>query len=487
MNVRERPMTRASQQAANAVPQPIQPRVLIAEDNELASKQLKTSLQNTLNVSVDLTADGKQALVALKKNYYSVFLTDLKMPLLDGMQLIREVQEQRIPVTVVVMTGHGSIDGAVQAMQAGAYDFFTKPLNLDRLKLVLSRILEERALRDEVAYLRNEVRERQAFADIITTSPRMLSILDLVGHIAQTTTTVLIEGETGTGKEMIARAIHRASAAHRSGPLVPVHCAALPETLLEDELFGHEKGAYTSADRQRKGRFEQAHGGTLFLDEIGEVPLAMQVKLLRVLQERQFERVGGSETLEVDVRVITASNKSLARMVRKGTFREDLFYRVNVVRIEVPPLRDRPEDIALLAEHFCRKYMRPGEPAKEVSPAAMELLLKYSWPGNVRELENVMERVCVTGTGTVIEAEQVAPDLTRAAPAREAFRIDLSRPLPELLNAVRQDVERRYIRKALTRTRGNVVRCAKICGLSRRSVTAKLAEYGIKREAVRKE
>src|SRR5262245_1549670 len=314
--------------AAKDTPAGIRPQLLIAEDNELTGRQLRTLLEKELHLRVDVARDGKQALAALKKNYYSVFLTDLKMPLLDGMQLIREVQEQRIPVTVVVMTGHGSIDGAVQAIQAGAYDFFTKPLNLDRLKLVLSRILEERALRDEVAYLRDQVRAREAFADIITKSPRMLSILDLVAHIAQTTTTVLIEGETGTGKELIARAIHRASAAHRTGPLIAVHCAALPETLLEDELFGHEKGAFTGAIGQRKGRFEQASGGTLFLDEIGEVPLAMQVKLLRALQERQFERVGGSDTVEVDVRVIAASNRSLARMVRKGTFREDLFYRV---------------------------------------------------------------------------------------------------------------------------------------------------------------
>src|SRR5262245_16712327 len=445
MNVRERPMTRASQQAANAVPQPIQPRVLIAEDNELASKQLKTSLENTLNVRVDLTADGKQALVALKKNYYSVFLTDLKMPLLDGMQLIREVQEQRIPVTVVVMTGHGSIDGAVQAMQAGAYDFFTKPLNLDRLKLVLSRILEERALRDEVAYLRNEVRERQAFADIITKSPRMLSILDLVAHIAHTTTTVLMEGESGTGKEMIARAIHRASADHRSGPLVPVHCAALPETLLESELFGHEKGAFTGAIGQRKGRFEQASGGTLFLDEIGEVPLAMQVKLLRALQERQFERVGGSDTVEVDVRVIAASNRSLARMVRKGTFREDLFYRVNVVRIELPPLRERPEAIPILAEQFCRKYARPGEPAKTIDPHVMEKLLDHHWPGNVRELENVMERACVTCPSNVIDAEHVVLDLIPSAGSRAPARIDLRRPLPDVVRDAVAALEQQYI------------------------------------------
>jgi DNA-binding NtrC family response regulator len=431
---------------------------------------------------VDTTSDGRQALSALKEEYYSIFLTDLKMPFLDGMHLIHEINKQRIPVTVVVMTGHGSIDGAVEAMQAGAYDFFTKPLNLDRLKLVLKRILEERALRDEVVYLREQLHQRDAFREIVTKSPRMLSILELVNHIAQTTTTVLIEGETGTGKEMIARAIHQASAAHRAGALVAVHCAALPETLLESELFGHEKGAFTGAINLRKGRFEQSHGGTLFLDEIGEIPLAMQVKLLRALQERCFERVGGTDTVEVDVRVIAASNRSLSRMVRKGTFREDLYYRVNVVRIEVPPLRERPEDIALLTEHFCDKFSPPVEPRKALSPQAMEMLLRYPWPGNVRELENVMERACVTCPGPIIEAEHLSPDLLQPTPIRSPFRVDISRPLPSLLREITGDVERRYIRKALSKTRGNVSRCAKICGLSRRSITAKIAEYHIRRE-----
>jgi DNA-binding NtrC family response regulator len=460
----------------------IQPRLLIAEDNDLVSRQLQALLKAGLGARVDIARDGRQALTALKKNYYSVFLTDLKMPHLDGMQLIHEIAKQRLPVTVVVMTGHGSIDSAVEAMQAGAYDFFTKPLNLERLKLVLHRILEERALRDEVVYLREQLQSRDAFKDIITKSPQMLSILELVNHIAQTTTTVLIEGETGTGKEMIARAIHRASAVHRPGPLVAVHCAALPETLLESELFGHEKGAFTGAISQRKGRFEQAHGGTLFLDEIGEIPLTMQVKLLRALQERCFERVGGTETIEVDVRVIAASNRSLARMVRKGTFREDLFYRVNVVRIEVPPLRERPEDISLLAEYFCERFARPGEPRKHIDPTAMDLLLKHPWRGNVRELENVMERVCVTCPDPVIEPEHLSQDLSVPQQGGSRLTIDLDQPLPDLIDKMRADLEQRYIRKALAKTRGNVVRCAKICGLSRRSITAKIAEYGIKRE-----
>jgi DNA-binding NtrC family response regulator len=459
--------------------------LLIAEDNEMVCRQLKTCLESSLGLRVETTGDGKQALEALRKNYYSVFLTDLQMPHLDGMQIIQEINKENIPVTVIVFTGHGSIDNAVQAMQAGAYDFFTKPLNLDRLRLVIARILEERALRDEVAYLREQLHTRDTFREIITKSPRMLGILELVNHIAQTTTTVLIEGETGTGKEMIARAIHQSSSRHRTGPLVPVHCAALPENLLESELFGHEKGSFTGAIGQRKGRFEQAHGGTLFLDEIGEIPLSMQVKLLRAIQERRFERVGGTEPVEVDVRFIAASNRPLARLVRKGTFREDLYYRVNVVRIELPPLRERIEDIPILIDHFCDKYAQDREAPKRIAPAAMDVLLKHPWPGNIRELENVMERACVTTQDAVIGVEHLPPEVTHVQSVNSPFKIDLTRQLPELLSEITTDFEKRYIRRALVKTRGNVSRCAKICGLSRRSITSKIAEYDIKREEMK--
>jgi two-component system, NtrC family, response regulator AtoC len=462
-----------------------QRRLLIAEDNEDTCRQLKTLLEAEGNLHVDTTRDGRQALEALQQNFYSIFLTDLKMPHLDGMQLIEEIQKQDIPVTVIVMTGHGSIDGAVQAIRMGAYDFLTKPLDPGHLQLVVRRALSDRALRDEVVYLREQLEARDAFRDIVSKSPRMHGILELVNNIAHTTTTVLIEGETGTGKEMIARAIHRASASLRTGPMVAINCAALPENLLESELFGHEKGAFTGAISQRKGRFEQANGGTLFLDEVGEIPPAMQVKLLRVLQERCFERVGGTDPIEVDVRIITATNRSLARMVKKGIFREDLYFRVNVIRIEVPPLRDRPEDIPLLARHFAEKFVRPHESPKEFSPQVMETLLNYRWPGNVRELENAIERACVTCHGSTIQPEHLPPDLLRPPVARAPFKIDLQKQLPDLLKEIMSDVESRYIRKALARTRGNVGRCAKICGLSRRSITSKIADYGINKEELR--
>ncbi len=421
----------------------------------------------------------------MRQHFYSIVLIDLRMPHLDGMQLIQEIQKQNFPVTVIVMTGHGSIDQAVQAIRMGAYDFLTKPLDEDHLRLVVRRALADRALRDEVVYLREQLDRHQAFEHIVTKSPRMTAILELVNNIAHTTTTVLIEGETGTGKEMVARAIHQASASIRSGPMVALSCAALPETLLESELFGHEKGAFTGAIGQRKGRFEQANGGTLFLDEVGEIPLSMQVKLLRVLQDRRFERVGGTEPIEVDVRIIAATNRSLARMVKKGTFREDLFYRINVVRIELPPLRERPQDIRLLAMHFAQKYARPGEAPKEFAPQVMETLLTHRWPGNVRELENVVERACVTCYGPTILPEHLPAELLNPAAARTPFKIDLQKSLPELLKEITVDVESRYIRKALAKTRGNVGRCAKICGLSRRSITSKIAEYGINKEELR--
>jgi transcriptional regulator with GAF, ATPase, and Fis domain len=293
---------------------------------------------------------------------------------------------------------------------------------------------------------------------------------------------VLIQGETGTGKEVVARAIHQASSA-REGPMVAINCAALPETLLESELFGHEKGAFTSAVSQRKGRFELADGGTLFLDEVGDIPATMQAKLLRVLQERRFERVGGTQSIEVDVRVIAATNRSLQKLVKDGKFREDLYYRLNVVRIDLPPLRERPEDIPLLATHFAAKYARPGEQAKHLDPEAMELLLRYDWPGNIRQLENAIERASVTSRDGVIRAENLPAEVVSPPKSKPAFRIDLSRPMPEQLAELTASFEERFLRRALKKARGNIGRCAEICGLSRRSITAKLTEYKIEKEA----
>jgi two-component system response regulator AtoC len=454
-------------------------RLLIAEDSERTRQQMRTLLEAKGAYEVETVGNGATALEMLSAGTYSIFLTDLQMPGLDGMALIERIRERQLPTTVIVMTGYGSIDRAVQAMQLGAYDFLTKPIDPEHLNLVLERALHERGLKDELVQLREQLRSQHSFHNMVSKSPRMHAVFELINHVADTTTTILIEGETGTGKEQVARAIHEASSRHRHGELIAVNCAALPETLLESELFGHEKGAFTSAINQRKGRFEQADGGTIFLDEVGDVPAPMQAKLLRVLQERCFERVGGGKSIPVDVRVIAATNRRLQRLVKKGTFREDLYYRLNVVKIELPPLRERPEDIPLLAAHFAARYARPGEPPKAISPEAMEKLLAHRWPGNIRELENAMERACVTAHEATIQVSDLPAEVLVPAPASPIRSIDLSRPLTELLREATAELEKQYLTKALKRALGNVGRCAKLSGLSRRSISAKLAEYGI--------
>jgi two-component system, NtrC family, response regulator AtoC len=454
-------------------------RILIAEDSSQTREQLRTLLEAVDSFVVDTTEDGKSALEALTKNNYSIFLTDLKMPQVDGMKLIEEIRKMRLAVTVIVMTGFGSIDKAVQAMRLGAYDFLPKPIDIDHLRLVIDRALRERSLQDEVAHLREQLGREFSFHDLLSKNPAMQKVFELIQHVAATTTTVVVEGETGTGKELVARAIHEASSPHRSGPLVAINCAALPENLLESELFGHEKGAFTTAVSQRKGRFEMAEGGTLFLDEVGDIPASMQVKLLRVLQDRRFERVGGTTTIEADVRVVAATNRNLERLVKKGKFREDLFYRLNVVKIDLPPLRERLEDVPLLATHFAAQFARPGEPPKPFSPAAMETLLSYSWPGNIRELENAVERACVTARGPTLEREDLPPEILEPRKSSKISALDLNKPLTELLKEVTEGIEKQYLLHALKKCHGNIGRCARQCGLSRRSISSKLHEYQI--------
>jgi DNA-binding NtrC family response regulator len=478
--------TKPSATQPNQAPEPhtngARKRILIVEDDEIARTRLQQLLQMDTHLEVEAIGDGAAALARLKEQPYSIAITDLRMPRFDGMELIREVQQRRLPVTVIVTTGHGSIDEAVQAIRLGAYDFLTKPIDIENLRLVVHRALRERSLQDEVASLRAQLQNRYSFHNILSKNAHMHGVFELIGNIADSNTTVLVEGETGTGKEQIARAIHQTSS-KRSGPLVAINCAAVPETLLESELFGHEKGAFTSAVGQRHGRFELANGGTIFLDEIGDVPMAMQAKLLRVLQERRFERVGGTESLEVDVRVIAATNRSLQRLVKQGNFREDLYYRLNVVKIDLPPLRERPEDIPLLATHFTEKYARAGEAPKQIDPRAMEILLGYHWPGNVRELENAIERACVTSRDNFVQPENLPPDLLNPVAPKLPFHVDLQTPLPQVVHEVVRSIEQQYIRKALKKAHGHVGRCARICGLSRRSITAKIAEYKLDKAA----
>jgi DNA-binding NtrC family response regulator len=464
-----------------APPAGVVQRVLVAEDLPDARESLVQLLHLSLGVEVDSAADGAAALKLLRETPYSVLVTDLRMPKMTGMQLIEAIQADGLPVTVIVTTGHGGVQEAVQALRMGAYDFLVKGSEPQHLCQLVKRALEERSLRDEVIALRTQLASARSFQNVLSKSTRMADVFDLITNVADTASTVLLLGETGSGKEQVARALHQASAAHRAGPFVAVNCAALPETLMESELFGHEKGSFTGAAGQRKGRFEHANGGTLFLDEIGDLPQPVQVKLLRVLQERRIERVGGNQPIDLDVRVVAATHQPLEKLVKEGKFREDLFYRLNVIRIDLPPLRDRPEDIPLLAEHFCQKYARPGQTVS-IDPEAMQVLLKCPWPGNVRQLENAIERACVTARDGVITPKHLPPDVGRRGGVKSPFQVDLARPLTEQLGEITRAFEERYLRRALRKTRGHVGKCAKLTGLSRRSVTDKIAQYKIDKD-----
>jgi DNA-binding NtrC family response regulator len=432
-------------------------KVLLVDDDTYSTTQLKKLLE-TDELSVEAVSNGQEALTALAAADYSVLITDLRMPGMGGMDLIREIALRRVLVTTIVTTSFGSIERVVEAMRLGAFDFLTKPIDPTQLKIVMDRALAKRALQDEVLQLRQQLKENYSFHNIISKSPEMHRIFQLIRHIGGTKSTVLIEGETGTGKELIAKAVHYSS----------------------EYRTGNERGAFTSADARRKGRFELADKGTIFLDEIGDISQAMQAKLLRVLQEKRFERVGGHESIDVDIRVVAATNKSLEKEVKEGKFREDLFYRLNVIKIDVPPLRDRPEDIPLLITHFLNKYARTGEPAKKVSPEAMDRLLGYRWPGNIRQLENAIERAAVTTVGDTINAENLPTQVVgSSAEDSPRFEIDLKHPLPFYLQQATEQIERQYIAKALEKSRGNVGECAKLCGLSRRSISGKISEYGI--------
>jgi len=466
--------------ASSVPPTATTQRVLVVEDLEDTRASLQELLQVSLGLEVDTAEDGANGLALLRQKPYSLVITDLRMPKVGGMKLIEAIQAESIPVTVIVTTGHGSIKEAVEAMRMGAYDFLTKPSDPQHLCLLVQRALRERALQDEVTALRQQLGDRHVFQNVLSRSPKMVDVFELIGHIADTPSTVIIRGETGTGKEQVARAIHQASAAARPGPFVAVNCGALNENLLESELFGHEKGSYTGADKKRIGRFELAHQGTLFLDEIGDVPMSMQIKLLRVLQERKFERVGGADPIEVDVRVVAATHQDMEKMVKDGKFREDLYYRLNVVRIDLPPLRERTEDIPVLVGHFCQKFARTNQKPPTVSVEAMDVLTRCPWPGNVRQLENAIERACVTARDGIIRPKDLPSDVGRRPDGQKhPFQVDLSRKLPEQLNELTAAFEKRYITRALRRTRGHVGKCAKITGLSRRSITDKISQYGI--------
>jgi DNA-binding NtrC family response regulator len=451
---------------------PVPPRLLLADASDASRSRLCSLLEDDPGLPVDGAADGRAALKALGAQCYSLVLTDLRMPHLGGLQLLEAVHRRRLPVPVIVLAAGGGVAEVKQALRLGAYDFLTKPVDIERLRRVVSRALSERAPPADLLALRKGGDGAGPFHGLLSNNEHLRAVFDLVARVARTTTTVLIEGETGTGKEQVAGSIHAASAG-RPGPLVAVNCAAVPGPLLESEFFGHEKGAFTSAAARRLGRFELADGGTLFLDEVDALPPGMQAKLLRVLQERCFERLGGDENVRVDVRVVAASSRPLLGLVKEGAFREDLYYRLNIVRIDLPPLRERPEDIPGLARHFAARS------AKEVSPEALEGLLAHHWPGNIRELENAIERAAVICRGPTIRPDDLPAEVLRPVPHRQPVPIDLSRPLTDLLEEARAAVEESYLRTALRKARGNITRCARLCGMSRRSVARKVIAFGI--------
>jgi len=451
-------------------------RIMVIDDEPL----MRITVQDALvaeGYKVSSADTGEKGLTLLRETQADILITDLRLPDLDGIQVLKEVKMISPEIQVIMMTAYGSIDSAVTAMKEGASDYLTKPFAMDELLLIIKRILRMKRLEEENIFLRKKVEERYGLEGLVGKSPQMLKIYELIETVAQTDTTVLIHGESGTGKEVAANAIHLRSP-RKNGPFVKVNCAALPETLLESELFGHERGAFTGATKQRKGRFEMANGGTLFLDEIGDISLAVQVKLLRVLQERQFERVGGNETLSVNVRMICATQRDLKEEIRKGSFREDLYYRLNVVPLPLPSLRERREDILLLADHFINKFSRKmGKEITGLSGEAKNILLKYAFPGNIRELENMLERAVALIKGEIIEAYDLPEEVCgQASSIRDICkRIRGTKPLASATSVF----EKEYIQSVLEKTKGKKGQAAELLGISRKTLWEKIKELEI--------
>ena len=444
--------------------------ILVTEDDARTRESL-SRVMTRAGYRTLTAADGAEALVLLERETVDVVLTDLKMPGIDGISLLERLRARSPETIVIILTAFGTVDLAVEAMKKGAYDFLTKPINLDKLDLLLQHAFEARRLVRENRELKLRLRETAGLKHLLGQSAAMQRLREIVQQVAATDAAALILGETGTGKELVAHGIHYGSA-RADRPFVKVSCAALPEGLLESELFGHERGAFTGARERRKGRFELAHGGTLFLDEVGDMSPPTQAKLLRVLQEQEFERVGGSETVRVDVRLIAATNRDLEGLVAEGTFREDLYYRLNVVSIHVPSLRERAEDIPALTAHFLRMSAdRWGKPVPEVTADALALLCRYSWPGNVRELQHVAESMLVFSKGGPI----TAADLPAAIRGGERN----VEPGERGANASLRELERQAIARTLVATGGNKRKASEILGIGLKTLYRKIQEFGL--------
>jgi DNA-binding NtrC family response regulator len=444
----------------------VKPQVLVVDDEPPQLEILRLILGSE-GYEVVAAASGRAALAALRRQPFDLVLTDLKMPDLSGIALLEQIQREQPGACVVLMTAHGTIDSAVEAMRKGAFDYLTKPLDRDALLLAVSRAVERMRLVSENRQLREELRGRFRIENLVGAHGSMQEVYRVVHKVARSASTVLIYGESGTGKELVARALHVMSD-RRDRPFLGVNVGALPETILEAELFGYEKGSFTGAEARKVGLFEQASGSTLFLDEVGDLKLDLQVKLLRVLQEREILRVGGTEAVPIDVRIVAATNRDLEQQVREGRFREDLFYRLNVIPIALPPLRERRTDVPLLVEHFLAKHGEPGR-GRKMTPEALEALVAYGWPGNVRELESVIERTVLLADGEVIALEDLPAAVRMRRAAGPGFPVDVPDEGLDL-----EALERSLIRRALEKAEGNVTRAARLLGLSRRTLQYRL-------------
>ena len=440
--------------------------ILIVDDED-SQRTLLAGYLKKKGFAVTTAASGREAIEKNRTEGFDLAILDLKMPDIDGIETMAKMKEVDPQIFFLILTGYGTVESAVHAMKIGAYDYLSKPVNLDELELLIERIRSDQTVHAELETLREEIAEQFKTESFVAESKAMTEVLHLMSRIAKSDATVLISGESGTGKEIVARLIHQASA-RKQQRFVPISCAALPETLLESELFGYERGAFTGADKRKLGKFELAHRGTLFLDEIGDVPLSTQVKLLRVLQEFSFERLGSTTPIEVDVRLISATNQDLKKKIQEGTFREDLFYRINVITMHLPALRERKEDIKPLVEHFIEKLsQRSTRKIRGVSKAALDKLVRYDWPGNIRELENIIERAMVLCRGEIIDVKDVPLEAQPAA-----------RSSGERL----QDVEKQHITTVLGKAGWNLSKAAERLGIHRNTLRAKIKEYGITKE-----
>jgi two-component system, NtrC family, response regulator AtoC len=451
---------------------------ILLVDDEINMRLVLTAMLKKEGYEVASASDGQEALQILKSGKIAAVVTDLKMPNIDGMELLNHINQQHPAIPVIMITAHGTVATAVEALKKGALDYITKPFELDELKNVISKAIKTRTLKENELFLPPEEIERSG---IIGTSRRTLEIFEAIKRVAPTTTTIMITGETGTGKELVADAIHYNSP-RKNNPLIKINCAAIAETLMESELFGYEKGAYTGAVITKPGKFELAHKGTLFLDEVSEIPRDMQVKLLRVIQEQEFERVGGLRTIKVDVRIIAATNQNLLQQVQAGNFREDLYYRLNVFPIDVPPLRERKEDILPLVDYFVDKFNKKLDLAITVDSKVKEMLLRYEWPGNIRELENLIERMMLLAQNNIITLQEIPGEFKTAVDNAIITQTDDSKkPFKDFMRNHMENVERQMIIKCLEESEWNVTKAAKELGLSRKGLQLKMIKYGLRK------